>query len=210
MRSVDAWCSLNGVNPRERDPRVWRAWAIAVLADCGLLPEPVPGASIGDLIAGRLHAVQAWDLRLRKLIECEGVAPRSPEWFASQIEAASMFRNAARVVGADEALSAEHVTMMVGELLTQVERERLLPDATYGEWVRGRERRAGAQGHKGGRTPLIDDPKRLAGAERRLGSILTARGAARRRLAEKLASDAGVKVESVLRAARRHRKRTRS
>ena len=47
---------------------------------------------------------------------------------------------------ADDAFSNESAAVIVGDLLATVERQRLLPDATYGKWVKVRERRAGALG----------------------------------------------------------------
>ena len=89
-RSVDEWCARKGADPRESDRRVWMRWAADVLAERGLLPEPIPTLTLGDLIKGP-ETLTAWSLYLKRLAECiERAAPGSAEWFAGRILRAGM------------------------------------------------------------------------------------------------------------------------
>jgi hypothetical protein len=71
----------------------------------------------------------------------------------------------------------------------------------------------GPRGKEGGAPRLIDAPDRYAAVDERLDklrlpNVADAVGAERHRLAKQVAERYGVKVESVLRAARRHRRRS--
>ena len=123
--------NLNSDSPA--DLPFWAAWARATLSERGLLPPPVPAATLADL-KGLTRAAEAWGAAVQQFEECGESHPRhSPESLAARLLKAEMIRNGGVVVhDGKEAYWAESSAAMVGEIRLCLEQEATRPDAMRG------------------------------------------------------------------------------